>query len=641
MQAPAGLPWLPRPSDDFRAICGGLTAGQQRLGDTLRELAHYAHDGRTTEIFSRTIRRLALAGADLSGLQPVRIAVLSNATMDMAVAGIIAAGARHGFHVDVTLGGLSRYYQDAVDASSDVQRADPDIILIALDHRAFGFADEHVATPESVTTALALLDRIRRGSRRSGRTTVIVQTLAPQPLRLTGSADAILPGTAASAIAEFNRRLVEDIAGNGNDVLLDIAHLASTVGLSAWHDPTHWHSSKLPFSPDFLALYGEHVARTIAAVYGRSRKCLVLDLDDTLWGGAIGDDGLEGIVLGQGSGTGEAFVDFQKTGLALHNRGIVLAVCSKNDREQALLPFRHHPDMVLREDHIGAFQANWDDKARNLKAIARDLNIGLDTLVFVDDNPAERALIRQVLPMVAVPELPEDPACYSTALLSAGYFETIRSTESDRIRNRFYADNARRAELLADATDVELYLRSLNMVITFESFAPLNRSRVAQLINKTNQFNLTARRCRETEIAALEADAGVFTLAVRVRDKFGDNGLISALVCDKRGPIWNINTWVMSCRVFQRRIEHAMLNRLAAAARSQHAAALVGEYRPSPRNDVVQDLYRSLGFAPAGDANGTSLWRLELAAFSPIDVPMRLEASPAAQSAAAPGENAA
>jgi FkbH-like protein len=243
-------------------------------------------------------------------------------------------------------------------------------------------------------------------------------------------------------------------------------------------------------------------------------------------------------------------------------------------------------------------------------------------LVFLDDNPAERALIRQELPMVAVPELPDDPSSYSDVLLSAGFFEATRFTDDDQLRNRHYADNALRAEMRVGISDIDQYLVSLGMVVEFERFSPLNRARVVQLINKTNQFNLTTQRTSEAEVAALEARHDVFTLVVRLRDRFGDNGLISALICNDRDGRWHITTWVMSCRVFQRRIEQAVLNYLAAAARRANVKTLIGHYSATSRNGLVRELYPSLGFRPTEAVEGEA-WALDLEGFSGMDVPIR------------------
>ncbi len=453
---------------------------------------------------------------------------------------------------------------------------------------------------------------------------VLVTTVVPPVEPLFGSFDAVEAGSVSGQVAAFNARLAEWAAAK-RIVLIDMARVAGWVGADRWHDAGHWHAEKLPLDPDLIPLFADVVARTIAAIRGTTRKCLVLDLDNTLWGGVIGDDGVDGIVLGQGSATGEAFLAIQQTALALRERGIILAVCSKNDDEVARTPFRDHPDMPLKEAHIAAFVANWGDKATNLRAIAAALNIGLDALVFLDDNPVERAQVRRELPMVAVPELPADPALYPRALLAAGYFEAIAFAQEDRDRADQYRANAERAAF-AGTSDMAGYLASLDMVADFRPFDAVNRTRIAQLINKSNQFNLTTRRYTEAQVAALEADPAKLTVQIRLVDRFGDNGMISVVIVDR--STWEIDTWLMSCRVLGRRMEEAVLDQIVAAARAGGAEALRGRYIPSAKNRMVADHYSRLGFAAAGgDAGGETMWRLDLGGYVSPELPMRIDST--------------
>jgi len=312
--------------------------------------------------------------------------------------------------------------------------------------------------------------------------------------------------------------------------------------------------------------------------------------------------------------------------LELRGRGIVLAVCSKNEEDAARLPFRDHPDMLLREDHIAVFQANWTDKAANLRAIAGALNIGVDSLVFLDDNPAERAQVRRELPAVAVPELPDDPALYPRMLASAGYFEAVSFSQEDRDRAAYYQGNAQRAASLQASGDMDSYLASLDMVCTIGPVDPVSRPRVAQLINKSNQFNLTTRRYSESEVAAVEADASRHAIQIRLVDTFGDNGIISVIIADRAADAWEIDTWLMSCRVLGRRVEEAILAHLAAAATAQGAKALIGRYIPSAKNKMVAQHYEKLGFEIVDQqADGVTVYQLSLAGFVAPNLPMRIE----------------
>jgi FkbH-like protein len=340
----------------------------------------------------------------------------------------------------------------------------------------------------------------------------------------------------------------------------------------------------------------------------------------------IGDDGLEGIKIAQGDATGEAHLAVQRMALDLRSRGIVLAVSSKNTDEVARTPFEQHPEMLLKLDHIAVFQANWNDKATNIQAIAEELSLGLDAMVFLDDNPVERGLVRKLLPQVAVPELPEDPAYYVRTLAAGGYFEAVTFATEDLKRAGFYQDNAKRANLQKQVGGVDAYLASLDMTITFQPFDATGRARIVQLINKSNQYNLTTRRYTDPEVLAAENDPEVFTLQVRLADIFGDNGMISVIVCRPSvDEAWDIDTWLMSCRVLGRKVEHMVLREMLEHARAAGIRKLTGTYRPTDRNKLVVDHYAKLGFTKiAEDETGLTQWELLVDGAEPDSAPMKV-----------------
>ena len=616
----ANLAWLPQPPADFRNRCRALADDPDADGRHLASLGTCALNENRLRQLAEAIRTLRARDRSLAPLTPFTLGVVGNVTLEPLVPALIGSAPRHGIALECVEGDFAQTVQEAMSPDSRINRARPDAVLLALDFRglplASGLYDEETARGV-VAAAVAHVDALRAAFRANGGARVIVQTLAPPPESAFGSFDRIMPGTVRSLCAAFNAALVESVRGS-DDVVLDVAALAETVGLADWHSPRQWNVAKLPFDARFLPLYADHVCRVVGALRGKSRRCLILDLDNTVWGGVIGDDGLEGIVLGQGDWTGEAFLDVQRAALALRERGIVLAVSSKNDDAVARRPFAEHPDMLLREEHIAVFQANWNDKATNIAAIAEALSLGLDAMVFLDDNPVERGLIRETLPQVAVPELPDDPALYARTLAAAGYFEAVTFSEEDRRRASFYADNARRLALQGQIGDLDAYLRSLQMRIVFRPFDATGRSRITQLINKSNQFNLTTRRYDEAEVAAFEADPQAFTLQVRLVDTYGDNGMISVIICRPAGErTWEIDTWLMSCRVLGRRVEHMVLREIVMQARARGIERLVGRYLPTERNGMVREHYAKLGFRLAAEADGATTWELDTAAEPP------------------------
>jgi FkbH-like protein len=586
----------------------------------LRDLANSRMDFAQVIKLDRTLERvLREAGGRLPGLEAVRLAILGSATTSHLVPGIRVAGLRRGLAIEVYEAPYGMYRQELTDVHSGLYGFSPDAILFSLDAH-------HVAAATGAT-AEAAVDLMRTcwaQVQEAFRCQILQQTIMPVFQELLGNNEARLPHSPAAVIMKINEMLGPGAEAEGVD-LLAIERFSAVDGMQMWHDPAMWHRSKHEVHPRAVQHYGEQVARVVAAGRGRTSKCLVLDLDNTLWGGVIGDDGLEGIELGQGSGNGEAFVEFQRYAQRLSERGVILAVCSKNDEKNALEPFLKHPDMVLKRDQIACFVANWSDKAANLQHIAKTLNIGLDSLVFADDNPVERALVRRELPMVAVPELPEDPAMYVQTVALAGYFEALRVTKEDLERGEQYQANAERERLKETVTDMSGYLESLRMVLTVQPFDRVNLARVTQLINKTNQFNLTTERLTEFEVVERMNDPRVVTLQARLSDRFGDNGIISILIARMSGADAVIETWLMSCRVLGRQVEEACLNALVEECSALGARELVGHYVPTDKNGMVQEMYRTLGFEFVGeDTHGATKWQLRVAEFVPRTVPMQV-----------------
>lgn len=622
------LAWLPKPPPDFSLRCQELAKDAAEFGKKTRLLANHALNEQQLSRLGRAIQSARRAGVSLAPLVPFRLGLIGNGTLDLIVPVLVATAARHGFALECIIAGYDQFLQEALQPDSMLNTARPDAVLLAIDHRGLSLqpcpGHEHAASA-SIDAALELLASIRAGIARNSGAVCMVQTLAAPPEGLFGSFDRALSGTTRNLVDRVNRNICESIL-ESTDMLLDVAGIAETVGLADWHSPAQWNLAKLPFADAYVPLYAEHVARLIGAMRGKSRRCLVLDLDNTVWGGVIGDDGLEGIQIAQGDATGEAFLSVQQLALGLRARGVVLAVSSKNTDAVARRPFNEHPDMLLKQDHIAVFQANWDDKATNIRAIAKELALGLDSLVFLDDNPVERELIRREIPEVGVPELDSDPASYARTLAAAGYFEATNFSDEDRSRADMYQANARRLTLQGQTTDLRSYLRSLEMRIVFESFDRTTRARVTQLINKSNQFNLTTRRYTESQVEQLELDPSVMTLHARLLDRFGDNGIICVVICRLSRPdTWTIDTWLMSCRVLGRCVEQAVLAEILLRARGANISTLEGVYLPTERNDMVREHYAKLGFARTEDgADGSSRW--ELGADVELgDLPMTVE----------------
>ena len=624
----AELQWLPRGPHDFSARLKSLGNSDGTAGGEIQALASHALNLNQLTSLAKAIGKVRGSGRSLDPLVPFRLAVLSNSTFDLIIPALVASAARHGIALEAIQPEYDQVAQEALTPDSKVNSSKPDAVLFALDYRALPLKlhlGDGRASSATVQGVLGYLRSLRNSIKTNTNAVCIFQTFAPPAEPLFGSLDRALQGTMSTLIDQINRGLAESVLVSG-DVLLDVAGLAATVGLAEWHDPQLWNLAKFSFSDQLIPLYADHVGRTVAAIRGKGGKVLILDLDNTVWGGVIGDDGLHGINVAQGDARGEAHLAVQRMALDLRQRGIVLAVCSKNTDEVAREPFERNPEMLLKLDHIAVFQANWDDKATNIQAIAEELSLGLDTMVFLDDNPVERGLVRKLLPQVAVPELPEEPAYFARTLAAGGYFEAVTFAGEDLKRADFYQNNARRASLQQQVEGVDAYLASLDMTITFQPFDSIGRARIVQLINKSNQYNLTTRRYADPEVCAAENNPEVFTMQVRLADIFGDNGMISVVICrPSESGVWEIDTWLMSCRVLGRKVEHMVLREILDHAREAGIHKLVGMYRPTDRNKLVIDHYAKLGFVRVREEeSGVTFWEMQVEGSEPESAPMKV-----------------
>ena len=382
----------------------------------------------------------------------------------------------------------------------------------------------------------------------------------------------------------------------GNVTIMDMEYWAGVVGKINWFDNSSYYLSKTGFRMDYIGIAAEVFVKQILALTGKVKKCLVLDLDNTLWGGVVGDDGCMGIQLDPNNAIGESYRAFQQYVLQLKERGVILAVCSKNEEDIAKEPFEKNDKMILKLDDISCFIANWEDKAGNIRTIASKLNIGVDSLVFFDDNPAEREIVKKFVPEVLVVDVPEDPADYVQALSLCMPFEWGQLTGEDFKRTQSYLQNSKRQELESSFVNYDEYLQALDMVGSVEEIDEYSKERFAQLINKSNQFNLRTIRYTEASIEQMMQEENTKLLAVSLKDKFSDYGIISCIILKKDGEECFADTWVMSCRVLKRGVEEFAFFHVCDAARSMGCSKLMGEYIPTAKNRMVKDFYPGLGF---------------------------------------------
>lgn len=549
-----------------------------------------------------------------------RVRILRSFTVEPVVPLLRASAACWGVDATVTLGEFNAYAQELLDPTSPVYREPPDVVILAVQTRDVApelwarSADLDDAALSAAATRVASEFRTWIEAFRSRSTArLIVHSLEQPPYPAAGVYDAQSGGGQRAAIARLNDALAAICRETPGAYVLDYDALVARHGRLAWFDAAKWLTARLPIAVECLPRLADEWLKLLLPLCGRQAKCLVADLDNTLWGGIIGEDGLQGIQLGD-EYPGAAYRELQRAMLDLSRRGVLLAVCSKNNEADALEAIDNHPGMLLRREAFSALRINWQDKVQNLREIAAELNIGVDSLVLIDDNPVEREFVREMLPEAAVIDVdPQRPLDHAAALRRCPLLERLEISAEDRQRVQLYSEQRQRESLATSAATVEDYYRSLGMTAEFGPGDAATRPRISQLTLKTNQVNMTTRRYGEAEIQQLIDDPAWRVRWVRVQDRFGDNGIVGVMIVHAHAEAWEIDTFLMSCRVIGRTVEQAMLGVLAEEARRDGAQRLVGRFLPTAKNAPAAEIYATCGFQLVESSDAGSRWELDLA----------------------------
>lgn len=549
------------------------------------------------------IELLKLCKADNKGMASYKLAVTGNCSTQHLALALKGYAYTQGIALTVLDTDYNQIDAQTIDGGSDIFSFTPDGVLIYMcteklyerfrttdiDRRPF-FAD---CVMEQIKTYWERIDK-------RIRTDIIQYNFPEYDDRIFGNYGAKLEYSFIYQLRRLNYIMAEQSRQFNNVHIADLSYIQYLYGRNTAFDERLYYTAKMTISETVLPDAARAAIDIICCRCGKLKKGIILDLDNTLWGGVIGDDGIGGIEIGE-LGTGRAFSDFQLWLKELKKRGILLAVCSKNNEDTAKEPFIKHPDMILRLDDISLFIANWDSKVENIYKIQQTLNIGMDSLVFIDDNPFERDLVRKMIPEITVPELPGDPALYLKYLSELNLFETAAFSEEDKVRTEHYKNEIKRAESQKQYKTYDDYLIGLDMKSAAVPFDRFNYPRIAQLIQRSNQFNLRTVRYTEAEIESIASDPGYITLSFTLSDKFGDHGLISAVIMRWQDDVTLfIDTWVMSCRVLKRGMEEFIINKIIDTAKSAGAHKIIGEYIKTPKNKMTEKIYGSLGFDNIG-----------------------------------------
>ncbi len=574
------------------------------LDDVRREPTYTNH--------CRALQRLRAATHVPPG-SALRVAVLSNFTVEPIMTCLQVQGYLNALPIELYVAPYNEQAQEILDTRSGLHRFGADIVVLLLTPRAIMRTPPHEPWPNGAN-GMAELHGLLRALRAETRATVLVSNFVTHEASSLGLLDWQTHAGVERTIEALNHALSDYIQTQERMYIFDLAGLCAAFGRERAFDPRMRLLADQPFAASFVPRVATELIRYFQATKGPSRKCVVLDLDNTLWGGILGEDGAERLRLG-GDAVGEAYREFQLAILALHARGILLALCSRNDEREAMAVIRDHPGMVLRPDHFAAIRVNWKDKVSNLQSLAAELNIGLDSLVFMDDDPFECQSVRERLPQVMVVQLGCDPTFYRTTLLQLRAFDTLSITAEDRDRGRMYQERRARERLREGAASLEQYLSALEMEITAVPALGPSRTRLFQLVHKTNQFNLTARRYNENEFDSLTRAPDYRVFGIAVRDRLGDSGIVGLVVLRLVNEVCEIETFLLSCRVLGRSIETGVLAYTLELARAEGSQRIRGYYVPTQKNGLVSDFYRRHGLTFVGHHGPAESWEAELAEF--------------------------
>jgi len=556
---------------------------------------------------------------DLSSLPVVKMALVGDTATQLLNTAIRGMGVERGYRIDLFEAEYNQVERQFLDPTSELYQYDADFIVVFQSTHKLGEHHSMLTPDEQSKVAderLSFIRSICENPVFSQKKIIYFNYPEIDDTVFGGYANKV--GTSLIfQVRKLNYELMLLTQQYPNLFICDLSALQNKYGRDFLFAPNVYVSTEMVVSIDALPLIAGRVLDIVCAIKGQFKKCLILDLDNTVWGGVIGDDGIEGIQLGHGLGVGKAFTEFQMWVRKLRQRGIIICVASKNNEDTAKEPFEKHPDMILHLDDIAVFQANWETKVDNIRTIQNILNISFDSMVFLDDNPFERNIVRENIKGITVPELPTDPGEYLEYLYSLNLFETASYSAADKDRTKQYQVEAKRVSLSKTFTNEADFLRSLQMVSVVSGFTKFNTPRVAQLSQRSNQFNLRTIRYTDADIAQIAADPDVIDLSFTLEDKFGDNGLIAVIIMRPQSPdTLFIDTWLMSCRVLKRGMENFTLNTMVERARQAGYKRIIGEYIPTPKNKMVEQHYPELGFEPLNDSSKI-LYSLDVNSYLP------------------------
>lgn len=611
------LDWLKKSDDDLNKIIADIK--KKKLSrKSLIELNKYFLNFSNSQIIFNYLKKLNKNTKLLQEYDKFTLGIISNSNIEFLIPSIVSYSLKYNLNLEIINAPFGQTLNFLSNENNFFYNKTLDAVLVAIDINGLALKNNNTDTSyEYISDIINLVNS-------KLKVPCIIQNLVDSEEKIFGNLDFQSNATPRNKILSINDKIKNNLKNNNYNIIYDVNRLAANVGLGIWYDPALYYLTKTPISKHAFSAYAENLSKTIAALKGKSKRLLIFDLDNTIWGGNIGDTGYEGIEIGNGTAKGEAFLQIQKYFLELRERGVLLAAASKNNSDIALKAFDKNNEVLIKNKHLSTYEINWKDKAQNILKICNDLKLGMQSAVFVDDNPFERNLVRKFLPEVTVPEMPSDPSLYCRYLYAANYFETVYFSKDDKIRAEFFESENKRVNLKKHNQNVESFLFKLKMKASISSFQQIDFKRLEQLITKSNQFNLTTKRYTYQDIKNITESTNYLTLQIRLSDIYGDSGLIAIIIVEKKENQFIIDTWIQSCRILERKVENLILDILIKEGIKCKIKKLIGLYKPTKKNLIVLNHYKKLGFKIVSKSKEKSTWKLSLEDYKKSLIPIEL-----------------
>ena len=612
------LEWLKKPDQLFIDTFNGFKKNKFSI-KLFEKLNPYYIDFRRSQSLNKIAFKYQGKLLESGNYEIFNLGIISNVNFDILLPSLRAYTLKNYVYLNCYPAPFGQTINFIKSKKNFFKNRNLDAVLVALDYTILNYPK----SKNKISQTFKYIKDIVKLVNSEIKKPCIIQSMVNTSTFTYGNLDFLMNDSHRYITNEINSLIKKELTNNSYNLIFDSEKISSILGTDIWSDESLFNLTKSPLSMPAIPVYSYYLSSLIGSIKGKSKRLAILDLDNTLWGGVFGDLGIEKVEIGKSSPLGEAFTNFQKYLLLLRERGILLAIASKNDSITTMQAINSHPEMLIKEEHLSAYEINWKDKAQNIINICNKVNLGPQSAVFIDDNPFERNLVRNLLPAVSVPELPTDPSYFIKYLGGTNYFETTFFSKDDKIRGNFFSSEKNRLNLKKHLNDVDKYLSSLKMKAEVRCFQRMDFKRLEQLINKSNQFNLTTKRYDYRDVENISKRKDFVTLQVRLSDIYGENGIIGIIILKLNKEHIYIDTWIQSCRILERKVEFLILDQIICCAKTYKVKFILGKYIKTNKNKLVKYHYKKLGFEKTDD-DSADLWKLDIKKYKKDHIPIKL-----------------